>query len=64
MEKEKEKVGEEGSAYPVSVGISVGDINGIGPEVVIKALRDNVYYWTAHLLSMLRPKQWRIIKKR
>ena len=25
---------------PIRVGISVGDINGIGPEVIIKALRD------------------------
>lgn len=41
MEKEKEKVREEGSAHPIRVGISVGDVNGIGPEVIIKALRDN-----------------------
>ena len=27
--------------YPVKVGISIGDVNGIGPEVIIKALRDN-----------------------
>jgi len=41
MEKEKEKVREEGSATPIRIGISVGDINGIGPEVIIKALSDN-----------------------
>lgn len=41
MEKDKEKVREEGSANPIRVGISVGDINGIGPEVIIKSLRDN-----------------------
>jgi 4-hydroxythreonine-4-phosphate dehydrogenase len=41
MEKEKEKAREEGSQFPVRVGISIGDINGIGPEVVIKALHDN-----------------------
>ncbi len=41
MEKEKEKIREEGSATPIRVGISVGDINGIGPEVIIKALHDN-----------------------
>lgn len=41
MEREKEKVKEEGSAHPIRVGISVGDINGIGPEVIIKSLRDN-----------------------
>jgi 4-hydroxythreonine-4-phosphate dehydrogenase len=40
MEKEKEKVREEGSANPIRVGISVGDIHGIGPEVIIKALSD------------------------
>jgi len=40
MEKEKEKVREEGSANPIRVGISVGDINGIGPEVIIKAVND------------------------
>lgn len=38
---EKEKIREEGNPNPVRVGISVGDINGIGPEVIIKALRDN-----------------------
>jgi 4-hydroxythreonine-4-phosphate dehydrogenase len=37
MEKEKEV----GSAHPIRVGISIGDINGIGPEVTLKALRDN-----------------------
>src|SRR5438128_523412 len=41
MEKEKEKIKEEGSAHPIRVGISVGDINGVGPEVIIKSLRDN-----------------------
>jgi 4-hydroxythreonine-4-phosphate dehydrogenase len=41
MDKEKEKIKEEGSANPIRVGISVGDINGIGPEIIIKALRDN-----------------------
>lgn len=40
MEREKEKIKEEGSAHPVRVGISIGDVNGIGPEVVIKALHD------------------------
>lgn len=39
MEKEKEK--ETGREFPVRVGISIGDINGIGPEVIIKALSDN-----------------------
>ncbi len=32
---------EEGSATPIRVGISIGDINGIGPEVIIKSLLDN-----------------------
>lgn len=38
---EKEKAKEEGRLMPIRVGISVGDINGIGPEIIIKALRDN-----------------------
>jgi len=37
MEKEKEL----DSLLEIKVGISLGDINGIGPEVVIKALMDN-----------------------
>lgn len=41
MEKEREKEKETGREIPVRVGISIGDINGIGPEVVIKALSDN-----------------------
>lgn len=41
MEKEKEKLKEEGSLHPIRVGISVGDINGIGPEVIIKSLHDS-----------------------
>lgn len=31
----------EGNKELLKVGITLGDINGIGPEVVIKALRDN-----------------------
>lgn len=38
MEKEKEK--EVGNPNPVRIGISIGDINGIGPEVIMKALSD------------------------
>jgi 4-hydroxythreonine-4-phosphate dehydrogenase len=38
---DKEKIKDEGSSNPIRVGISVGDINGIGPEVIIKALHDN-----------------------
>lgn len=37
MEKAKDKV----KRTPIRVGISIGDINGIGPEVVIKALNDS-----------------------
>ena len=36
MEKEKEV----GNPNPVRVGITIGDINGIGPEIIIKALKD------------------------
>lgn len=32
---------EEGNPNPIRVGISVGDINGIGPEIIIKSLNDN-----------------------
>lgn len=38
---EKEKIKEEGRVTPIRIGISIGDVNGIGPEVVIKALSDN-----------------------
>ncbi len=31
----------ERETAPIRVGITIGDINGIGPEVIIKALRDN-----------------------
>ena len=37
MEKTKNK----SKRKVVKVGISIGDINGIGPEVVMKALNDN-----------------------
>lgn len=37
MEKSKDKI----KRNPIRVGISIGDINGIGPEVVIKALNDS-----------------------
>jgi 4-hydroxythreonine-4-phosphate dehydrogenase len=38
---EKDKHKEEFHSEPIRVGISVGDINGIGPEIIIKALMDN-----------------------
>lgn len=41
MEKHTHVEKEVGSLHPVRVGISIGDINGIGPEVIIKALNDN-----------------------
>ena len=41
MEKEKEKEKEQGRSLTVRVGISIGDLNGIGAEVVMKALSDN-----------------------
>ncbi len=37
MEKEKEI----GNPNPIKIGITIGDINGVGPEVIIKALNDN-----------------------
>lgn len=45
-EKEKERFGkvndqkEIGKEHPIRIGISIGDINGIGPEVIIKAFSD------------------------
>ncbi|OFZ65630.1 MAG: 4-hydroxythreonine-4-phosphate dehydrogenase PdxA [Bacteroidetes bacterium RIFCSPHIGHO2_02_FULL_44_7] len=39
MEKQKETK-ERVERTPVRVGISIGDINGIGPEVIMKALED------------------------
>ncbi len=39
MEKELKK--ENISRHVVKVGISIGDVNGIGPEVIMKALKDN-----------------------
>jgi 4-hydroxythreonine-4-phosphate dehydrogenase len=36
MEKEKEV----GNPNPIRVGITIGDINGVGPEIIIKALKD------------------------
>ena len=41
MDKATEKEKFEGSLHPIRVGISIGDVNGIGPEVVIKSLIDN-----------------------
>lgn len=35
----KEK--ELGNPNPIRVGISIGDVNGIGPEVIMKALKDS-----------------------
>ena len=39
MDKNIEK--EVGNPNPIRVGISIGDVNGIGPEVIIKALNDS-----------------------
>jgi 4-hydroxythreonine-4-phosphate dehydrogenase len=38
MEKQKEQAS---SRPPVRLGISIGDVNGIGPEVIMKALNDS-----------------------
>jgi 4-hydroxythreonine-4-phosphate dehydrogenase len=40
MEKKKTKDIMRSERNPIRVGISIGDINGIGPEVVIKAFSD------------------------
>lgn len=60
MDTVKEK--EKGTSGFVRVGISIGDINGIGPEVIMKALDDNrmtqecipVIYGSAKALSFHR----------
>ncbi|MES2798642.1 MAG: 4-hydroxythreonine-4-phosphate dehydrogenase PdxA [Bacteroidota bacterium] len=36
MEKEKENL----NAHPIRVGITVGDVNGVGPEIIIKTFTD------------------------
>ena len=41
MEKTNDIKKETSSRTPVRVGISIGDVNGIGPEVIMKALSDN-----------------------
>ena len=40
MDKKKEANKEIITKAPVRVGISIGDVNGIGPEVIMKALND------------------------
>lgn len=43
MERQEKKVNKEtlkSERSPIRVGISIGDINGIGPEVIIKAFQD------------------------
>lgn len=41
MDKNKDKIKETISRPPIRVGITIGDFNGIGPEVIMKALHDN-----------------------
>lgn len=60
MEKTKEK----SKRKPVVVGISIGDVNGIGPEVIIKALDNSmiltdctpVIYGSTKILNYYRKK--------
>jgi len=43
MERQEKKINKEilkSERAPIRVGISIGDINGIGPEVIIKAFQD------------------------
>jgi 4-hydroxythreonine-4-phosphate dehydrogenase len=54
---------EEVTTKPVRVGISVGDINGIGPEVIIKALNDSRLLLDCTPIIMHRQKQCRTTKK-
>ena len=40
--KEKEvKDKEQVNKNLIKVGITIGDLNGIGPEIIVKALQDN-----------------------
>ena len=66
--KGNKAIKQEKSTLPkVRVGISIGDINGIGPEVVIKALGDNrmlinctpIVYGSSKVLSFYN-KQLRV----
>lgn len=44
MEKQEKKLNKEilkSNRPPIRVGISIGDVNGIGPEVIIKAFEDS-----------------------
>ncbi len=41
MDKKKDQQKNKSNVQPVKVGISIGDVNGIGPEVIMKALNDN-----------------------
>ena len=51
----------------IRVGITIGDINGIGPEIIIKALRDNrilqdcipIIYGSTKTISFHKKKQSR-----
>ncbi|MFT5777636.1 MAG: 4-hydroxythreonine-4-phosphate dehydrogenase [Crocinitomicaceae bacterium] len=62
MDKTKEQKIERPTAEPVRVGISIGDVNGIGPEVIMKALIDSrilvectpVIYGSTRVLSFYR----------
>jgi 4-hydroxythreonine-4-phosphate dehydrogenase len=38
--EKSDKIKEQVNPFPIKVGISVGDVNGIGPEVIIKSLND------------------------
>ena len=55
---------EVGSAHPIRVGISIGDVNGIGPEVIIKALNDNRLLLDCTPIITVQQKHFHTIKKR
>jgi 4-hydroxy-L-threonine phosphate dehydrogenase PdxA len=41
MDKRKHREVSKSDRNPIRVGISIGDINGIGPEIIIKAFSDS-----------------------
>lgn len=62
MDKPKE-VKEKKMFPPVRVGVSIGDINGIGPEVIMKAFEDNRILMDCTPIIYGSPKVFSFYKK-
>jgi len=61
MEKELKK--ETISRHVVKVGISIGDVNGISPEVIMKALKDSRILMDCTPIIYASPKAFSFHKK-